>query len=69
MHDDRIMLVTSHGYKHPQLVARVRVGVGIWLLILTAILHGYGVSSWRGVLLIPAAALCFYLAYREPRAI
>ena len=70
MNDDRIMkLVTPYGYKHPQLVAHVRVGVGVWLLILTAILYGYGVGSWWGVLLMPAAALCFYLAYREPRAI
>jgi len=70
MNGDRLMkLVTPYGYRHPLLVARVRIGVGIWLLILTAVLYGYGRGGWLGVLLIPAAALNFYLAYRVPRAI
>jgi hypothetical protein len=70
MNDDRIMkLVTPFGYRHPQLVARVRVAVGAWLLTLTAILYGYNRGGWWGVLLVPAAAVCFYFAYREPRAI
>jgi uncharacterized protein (DUF58 family) len=62
-------LVTPYSYRHPRLVARVRVGVGLWLLILTAILYGSGNGGWWGVLLVPAAALHFYLAYRLPRAI
>jgi hypothetical protein len=57
------------GYKRPLLVARLRIGVGVWLLILTAILYGYGRGSWWGVLLVPAAALNFYLAYRVPRGL
>jgi hypothetical protein len=70
MNDDRMMkLVTPFGYRHPQLVARVRVAVGVWLLIVTAIMYGYGVGGWWGMLLLPAAALLFYLAYREPQAI
>jgi hypothetical protein len=70
MNDDRIMkLVTPFGYRHPHLVARVRVASGIWLLIITAILYGYGRGGLWGALLVPAAALHFYLAYREPRAI
>ncbi len=69
MDDDRILkLVSPYGYRHPLVVARVRIGVGVWLLILTAIAYGKGQGGW-GVLLIPAAALNFYLAYREPRAI
>jgi len=40
----------------------VRVGIGIWLLVLTAIPCGYG--RWWGVLLVAPAALHFYLAYR-----
>jgi hypothetical protein len=43
-------------------MGRVRVGVGIWLLFLAAILCGYG--YWWGVLLVAPAALHFYLAYR-----
>ncbi len=61
--------LSPFGYNHPQFVARLRVSVGIWLLILTAILYGTGNGSWWGVQLVPAAAACFYLAYREPRAI
>ena len=39
-------LVTPVGYKHPLLVAGVRIGVGVWLLILTAVLYGYGQGGW-----------------------
>jgi hypothetical protein len=67
---DRLMkLVTPYGYRHPLLVARVRIGVGVWLLILTAVLYGYGQGGWWGALLVPAAGLHFYLAYRVSRAI
>jgi hypothetical protein len=40
----------------------VRIAVGVWLLILAAILGGSG--HWWGVLLLAPAALHFYLAYR-----
>jgi uncharacterized protein (DUF58 family) len=70
MNGDRLMkLVTPYGYRHPLLVARVRIGVDVWLLILTAVLYGHGQGGWWGVLLVAAAALHFYLAYRVPRAI
>jgi hypothetical protein len=62
-----LQLVTPFGYRHPQFVSRVRIGAGIWLLILTAVLVSSGGSTWWVLLL--GAALCFYLAYREPRAI
>jgi hypothetical protein len=55
-------LLPSHLYGHPRLMARVRIGVGIWLLALTAILLGSG--YWWGALLLAPAALHFYLAYR-----
>jgi len=45
----------------------VRVVIGIWLVALTAIMYGYGVGGWWGVLLIPAAAAHFYAAYRSLR--
>jgi len=45
----------------------VRVVSGIWLVALTAILYGYGVGGWWGVLLVPAAAVHFYVAYRSRR--
>lgn len=70
MNDDRILkFVTPFGFKHPRFVARVRFCVGIWLLLLTAFVYANGLSGWWGVLLVTAAATCFYLAYREPRAI
>jgi fatty acid desaturase len=50
--------------EHPQQVARIRVGVGIWLLILTAILYVSGVGAgWLWPLPL-VAALHFGLAYR-----
>jgi hypothetical protein len=50
--------------KHPRRWALVRVGIGFWLIILTAIMYGYGVGGWWGLLLVPAALLHFYFAYR-----
>jgi hypothetical protein len=67
--DSPITLAAPYSYRHPRLIARVRVGVGVWLLILTAILCGPGNAGWWGLLLLPAAALHFYLAFRVPRAI
>jgi hypothetical protein len=47
MNGDWLMkLVPSSEYRHPRLFARVRVGAGVWLLILTAILCGYGRGGW-----------------------
>ena len=51
---------------HPQ-IARLRVGVGIWLLLLTAILYGAGVGGQWEWLLVGIAALHFGLAYRPFR--
>ncbi len=52
------------GSRYPQQVARVRIGVGIWLLVLTAILYGSGHSGPWEWLLVAGAALHFCLAYR-----
>lgn len=57
-------LPSSWEYRHARVMVRVRVGIGIWLVVLTAILYGSGRSLWWGALLVPAAALHFYLAYR-----
>jgi hypothetical protein len=59
----------SYEYRHPRLFANVRAGVGVWLLILTAILYGSDRSDWLGLLLVPAAAVLFLLALCLPRAI
>jgi hypothetical protein len=53
--------------RHRRVMVPVRVLSGIWLLALTAILYGYGLGGWWGLLLIPAAALHFYVAYRSLR--
>jgi hypothetical protein len=50
-------------WSHQQ-IARLRVGVGIWLLLLTAILYCAGVGGQWEWLLIGIAALHFGLAYR-----
>jgi hypothetical protein len=49
------------------LVARVRIASGVWLLVLTGLLYANGKSLWWGLLLVPAATLHFYLAYRATR--
>jgi hypothetical protein len=48
--------------RHPRLIVRMRVAIGIWLLVLGAILLGKGYSL--GALMVVPAALHFYLAYR-----
>jgi hypothetical protein len=52
------------GSRSPQQVALVRVGVGIWLLSLTAIFYGTGHGNPWEWLLVVGAALHFCLAYR-----
>jgi hypothetical protein len=52
----------EHG--HARLMLPVRVAIGTWLVILTAILYGSGRGGWWGALLVPAATLHFFLAYR-----
>jgi hypothetical protein len=54
-------------YKHRRVMVPVRVVCGIWLVALTAIMYGYGVGGWWGLLLVPAAAAHFYFAYRSLR--
>jgi hypothetical protein len=54
----------SWEYSHARLMLPVRVLIGIWLVILTMILYGYHRGGLWGVLLVPSAALHFYLAYR-----
>jgi hypothetical protein len=54
-------------YRHRRVTVPVRVVSGIWLVALTAILYGYGVGGWWGLLLAPAAAAHFYVAYRSSR--
>jgi hypothetical protein len=54
-------------YRHRRVMVPVRVVIGIWLVALTAILYGYGVGGWWGLLLVPAAAAHFYVAYRNLR--
>jgi membrane protease YdiL (CAAX protease family) len=50
--------------RYPRQVARVRIGVGIWLLLLTAILYSSGHGGQWAWLLVVVAALHFGLAYR-----
>jgi hypothetical protein len=54
--------LSSYGFSNPRVVARIRVGAGVWLLALGAFLCFSG--SWWGLLFLPPAALHFYLAYR-----
>ena len=60
----RIQLPSSWEYRHTRVMVPVRIATGIWLLVLTAILYGSGHGGWWGALLLPSAALHFYLVYR-----
>jgi len=56
------LIPSSYDYRHARVMMRVRVAIGIWLLLLGAILCGYG--RWWGLLMVAPAALHFYFAYR-----
>jgi hypothetical protein len=53
--------------RHPRLIVRLRVLIGIWLLVVGGILLGAG--NWWGALMVAPAALHFYLAHRFSRAV
>jgi hypothetical protein len=53
--------------EHARLVVTVRVGTGAWLLLLTLVAYRSGRGKRWALLLLPAAALHFYLAYRLRR--
>jgi hypothetical protein len=55
---------TSLEYSHARLMLPVRIVTGVWLIFLTAVLYGYGRGGWWGALLVPAATLHLYIAYR-----
>jgi hypothetical protein len=50
--------------RHPRAAFFVRIATGIWLLTLTGIVFHRGRDRWWSALLVPSAALHFYLAYR-----
>ena len=60
----RASQLTSWG---PKQTARVRVGIGVWLLVLTAILYAAGVGGLWEISLVAVAALHFALASRPLR--
>jgi hypothetical protein len=51
-------------YRHARVMVPVRIGSGIWLVCLTAILYGYSRAGWWTPLLVVAACAHFYIAYR-----
>jgi hypothetical protein len=61
---DSIRAPSALEHRHPRLWAGIRISIGVWLLALTVVLYAYGVGGWWGALLVPAAALHFYFAYR-----
>ena len=65
----RVRLGLAIEARRPRLWICVRAGSGVWLVVLNVILYGFGRGGWWGVLLVPAAALHFYLAYRLRRSV
>lgn len=55
------------GSRYPWQIAVLRVAVGIWLIVLTAILYNSGHGGHWAWLLLVAAAVHFALAYRLVR--
>ena len=47
-------LVTSWDYRHPSVLAALRLAAGIWCVVLTALLFSIG-DWWAGPLLLVAA--------------
>ena len=62
--DQPIKRLFRLGSRSPRLVARIRVAIGIWLLLLTAILYSSDHGGRWAWLLTVAAALHFGLAIR-----
>jgi hypothetical protein len=60
----RTTVPVSWEYRHARLMLPVRIVTGVWLVFLTVVLYGYGRGGWWGALLVPAATLHFYIAYR-----
>jgi|tagenome__1003787_1003787.scaffolds.fasta_scaffold20589081_3 hypothetical protein len=54
----------SWEYRHVRLMLPVRVLTAVWLVLLTTVLYGSGRGGWWGALLVPAATLQLYIAYR-----
>ena len=51
-------------YRRPGGFGAFRFLIGVWLVVLTALLYGWDRAGWWMPLLLVAAALHFYLAYR-----
>jgi hypothetical protein len=49
-------LVTSWDYRHPSVLAGVRLAAGIWLVVLSALLFSIG-DWWAAPMLVVAAVL------------
>jgi hypothetical protein len=60
----RLRVPTSWAYRHRSVVIPVRILLAIWILVVAGLLFGNGHSAWWAALLVPAAALNFYLLYR-----
>jgi hypothetical protein len=52
------------GSRNPERLARVRIAIGIWLLVLTAILYASGHAAGWEWLLVLVAAVHFGRAYQ-----
>jgi hypothetical protein len=62
--DQSIRRLVTLGSRYPRQVALVRVAIGIWLLVVTAVLSRSGHGGGWTWLLAATAALHFGLAYR-----
>jgi hypothetical protein len=67
--DQATKRVSRLGYRYPHQVARVRVAIGVWLLVLAAVLYASGHGGLWASLLAVTATLHFCLAYRSVRIV
>jgi hypothetical protein len=60
-------LEPSWAHRHRRMVICLRIGIGVWLLVVMAILCNHG--DWWGLVILAPAAAHFYLAQRLGRAV
>ena len=60
-------LITSLDYRHPSVLADVRLAAGIWLVVLTTLL--FSIGDWWAAPLLLAAAVTFTATFYVLRTV
>lgn len=63
----RQRMMMRWAYRHRHVMIPIRVALGIWIAVVTAVLYGSGRGGWWAAVLVPAELLNLYLLYRLRR--